>query len=83
MSAETGNASPRYLVEATPGARIQVRMLALEFLPHSCWDLNIRMGDELRHVERQAGGILVERSNGERLLIPEDAAQFIGVRPVN
>lgn len=77
------NTPPRYLVEVTPGDRIQVRMLALEFLPHSYRTLRLRMGDELRHVERQIGGILVERSNGDRLLIPDDAARFIGVRPVD
>jgi hypothetical protein len=80
---KTPNPRLRYLAEAAPGDRLQVRMLALEFLPHSVSHLRLRMGDELRHVERQPDGILVEKPNGERLLIPDTAVQFIGVRPLN
>ena len=83
MMKRTPDPGFRYLDQAGPGDRFQVRMTALEFLPQSMSHLPLPMGDEFRHVERHPDGVVVERPNGERLLIPDSAIQFIGVRPLN
>jgi len=72
--------SPRYLEDSSPGDLFRVRLVAFEFVPWSCWNLAVRVGDLLFYMEKRSDGILVARPDGERLLIPQACTRFIGVQ---
>jgi len=79
MATSVTGTSGRYLEQTAPGDLFRVRVVAFEFVPFSCSDLRIRVGDVLLHVASDPEGLVVAHLDGRRLRIPEACARFIGV----
>ncbi len=79
MASIVPGTSGRYLEQTAPGDLFRVRVVAFEFVPFSCSDLRIRVGDVLRHVASDPEGFVVAHLDGRHLRIPEACARFIGV----
>jgi hypothetical protein len=72
--------SGRYLEDTEPGDLVRVRLVAFEFVPFSCWDLRILVGDLLLHLDSSSEEMVLAHSDGRRFRIPRECARFIGVQ---
>lgn len=80
MSVFSPSARLPSLSEAARGVPVEVRVIVFEMVRHQCWALALRVGDVVRRLDAEGDAVVVELSDGKRVVVPRECADFIGVR---
>ncbi len=80
MSDSTSSKSSVALVHTIPGDLVQVQNLTADPLSDARTPLDLREGEVVKCLRNDAYGVLVQRADGGRMLVPPRSAPLIGVR---
>jgi hypothetical protein len=69
----------RALASAKPGARYRIIQLVFAMVRDQCRELGLGEGDEVECVENRSWSLLLERSDGRKVVLQRDYAWFVQV----